>query len=1170
MSVDVTSTLFSFVTQRAPQLLTEGHIKFNIVHPNLVSEKNDFADLFTNPLENPIEQRRKALEIATHFSSSAYINIDQLKETVSIDFYNFSNWLAINKEKVGAGDPKTLEECHILIELTHSLSEGLVYTIWNNLLYQVILDVNPYLREQLIHILVADKYYNIYVSNTENKPEALKQVAIADVIIPAQLFGFDIESLVNNTTTPVSSSTFNESISKQGSVFKAKKNISESNTLIEELKAWQKKYTNSNTARYKEAKGIYDAQVKANFEENKVLIAEKEVSTTTITALGNVVNTTIIPAHYELPYDIEVPIFSFTPSPEINEEILKIELSQKSILVARKLNLQECSTISEALVVVNNYVSNETNTVFQNTKTAASVVLARGAVISSSNIDANSPYLYYCSILSAQPTSNYYFLEISLENIPLFNPQVVKLDCTVLVDGIPYVTTDISNCRSNKNSLYIDLLNSSDNGIPEPNSDSAQLSIQTSGSLELNDGTMLSFGPIFTQEPLTTESNQIYTDSSIMTVVKKGEEDPTPAAEEDNKPSGYGIKRLGIADYRRVDQTLCCYVPGEVSNIENIMAGEYRERSTRRLRRSEDTTVTEKQTEQESLTDNTVAERFQMQQQSSIVNTENLAASAGVTANWGLPGGGGMTAFGNIASNSSTTQSNSQAVSYGKDVTQRAMQRVVTKTREERTLKIIEEYEEQNKHGFDNRGGSQHVSGVYRWIDAKYKNQVINYGKRLLYEFMIPEPSAFHNVAMKDIEQKSDIIKLSIPLDPRNPQNGLKDYSSLDKNTAAQWASIVGAEIDPCPLEVIYVGAAYSIVSSGSGILVSGKTDTIKIPEGYVSTKALAYISGMRTGDSNGKGLTVTVGNLNLEDLQTTLSTDEWKVEKPVNQYTSEIPYSISFCNFHTGVANISVRTERTIEHFKQWQIKTFNTIIAAYEKKVDDYNAMIQQNKSDAANTSNSTNPLFFRQLENLILQKNCLHYLLDRSSIKLGTNFYTPADVDSRTIKNLMPDNTAAFDKYASYASFLEKAFEWNIMSYEFLPFYWGNKENWTSMYRNDEVDPLFHSFLQAGIARVVVSVKEGFEKAVLYFMATGKPWDGGTVPVIGDPLFLSIVEDLKITNGEVEETWETTVPTTLTGIQKGTVSIDATGLPCDCGDDNDIKAKEDVILSGIKVTG
>jgi hypothetical protein len=64
----------------------------------------------------------------------------------------------------------------------------------------------------------------------------------------------------------------------------------------------------------------------------------------------------------------------------------------------------------------------------------------------------------------------------------------------------------------------------------------------------------------------------------------------------------------------------------------------------------------------------------------------------------------------------------------------------------------------------------------------------------------------------------------------------------------------------------------------------------------------------------------------------------------------------------------------------------------------------------------------------------------------------------------------------------------------------------------------------------------------------MATGQVWNGGQVPTLDDPLFKSIVKELEDTEGVVEETWESRVPTSLTVIQAGSIGLDVEGLPCD----------------------
>jgi len=50
-----------------------------------------------------------------------------------------------------------------------------------------------------------------------------------------------------------------------------------------------------------------------------------------------------------------------------------------------------------------------------------------------------------------------------------------------------------------------------------------------------------------------------------------------------------------------------------------------------------------------------------------------------------------------------------------------------------------------------------------------------------------------------------------------------------------------------------------------------------------------------------------------------------------------------------------------------------------------------------------------------------------------------YIENDNDLMTVK---PINNSIFDKNAAVTRFMEQAFEWDIISYIFYPFYWGAK--------------------------------------------------------------------------------------------------------------------------------
>lgn len=97
----------------------------------------------------------------------------------------------------------------------------------------------------------------------------------------------------------------------------------------------------------------------------------------------------------------------------------------------------------------------------------------------------------------------------------------------------------------------------------------------------------------------------------------------------------------------------------------------------------------------------------------------------------------------------------------------------------------------------------------------------------------------------------------------------------------------------------------------------------------------------------------------------------------------------------------------------------------------------------------------------------------------------------------------------------------------------------------------DPTFRAFMQSGMARVIVTVRPGFEEAVRHYLTTGQIWNGGEVPVIDDPLFLSIVDEMRSAEGTKEgEPWREKIPTALTILQADSIGLKVEkALPCNC---------------------
>lgn len=626
-------------------------------------------------------------------------------------------------------------------------------------------------------------------------------------------------------------------------------------------------------------------------------------------------------------------------------------------------------------------------------------------------------------------------------------------------------------------------------------------------------------------------------------------------------PKKFGVRLLGIADYKKVEQTVHCYIEGEVSNIENIMAREYREKSTRRLRRTEETTTETTEQEIEAFTDTITTDRYEMQSEIDSMLQKNKSTNAYVNTGYSY---GKFHIEGGVAQASNTAQEESirRSVTEAKELTYQAQDRVVNRIKRERMQKMVEEFEENNKHGFDNRKGDKHVVGVYRWVDKLYKNQVYNYGKRMMFEFMIPEPARLHLLAMQD-EQESTILTIKQPIDPRkHSSNSIATADQITEEKALYWAAQYNAEIPVKKDENITITAAFADHGNSESYIqnenyVGAKSFSVELPEDYetftvlgnlhyilIPTNIKAYSHGIISIGQEQKEIHYRNGNSNqYRDVSFDFTNLKGISEK--------LELILSGGDLGAISASLKIKCKLKNEAYKRWQQECFQAIIEAYNIEVKAYNDKLATEQNKAVEIKR-TNPGFYRQIENTVLRKNCIAYLTRFND--MGKSF-----TSGSTIADFGVQQSKELEAYASLAKFMEQAFEWEAISYNFYPFYWGGKGHWADLYTYDESDdPIFRSFMQSGMARVVATVRPGFEEAVQLYMSTGKIWNGGEIPVIGDELYLSLIDEVRQAETVKEgKAWITRIPTSLTILQAKSAGLEVEkALPCNCDDTADFE--------------
>ncbi len=572
-----------------------------------------------------------------------------------------------------------------------------------------------------------------------------------------------------------------------------------------------------------------------------------------------------------------------------------------------------------------------------------------------------------------------------------------------------------------------------------------------------------------------------------------------PIPSEPSVPATFGaVAPAGIGDLLVVRQFLKRYEAKELGHVENILKGEYKERMHRRARTTEETITTEDETKNEEERDLQTTERFELKTEASQTVKEDQSLKIGVSVSGSYGPMVEFKASSDFAMSHSQEQSSKVATSYSKDVTQRATSKIFERHFEQRILKTIEQFEEKNTHGFDNKAGADHVVGQYQWIDKVYEAQVFNYGKRLLFDIMLPEPAAFLLYAMGNQPRPDVNLEKPVPFTAKPSQITEWNYDAYVKQY-----EVVGVTPPPQP----YVSVAKAV--DGKGTKDDGTTKILEVPlpDGY---EAISYqwVSKFTFWDD---------GTLDVVVLP-----------EPINQTVGATTVAVKSRKVEAFTVSIAIFCQRSQRALDDWKLKTHAAILQGYQKLARDYDDALAAAQVQAAQQVQGRNPLENEQLIRTELKKGAISVFTAQQYDLFGAISSSP--------QGYPQPNFAEAALEGKYIRFFEQAFEWEQMMFFFYPYFWGRKSNWLQRSLLQDSDPLFAEFIKAGSARAVVSVRPGFEAAVAHFLESGETWNGGDLPPITSPLYFSIIEEIKerdqAPGNEVAQgdPWDVHLPTTL----------------------------------------
>jgi len=589
------------------------------------------------------------------------------------------------------------------------------------------------------------------------------------------------------------------------------------------------------------------------------------------------------------------------------------------------------------------------------------------------------------------------------------------------------------------------------------------------------------------------------------------EEDTPPPTENFSTPL---IKPLGVGDYLIVQQKLIRYEEFDIAHIENILKGEHFNKTHRNLSRSENYSEFETETSELTETDTRTAERFELSNEVEKVIEKGSAMSAGATISAEYGPVSGSATF-NYSTYNSSLNASYESSSYAKETVNRALRRIEKRTRQLRSTLTINEQETFTSHGINNSlDPVDHTIGIYYWLDKIYKAKLINIGRRLTYEFMIPEPASFH-IFSKRHQGTTNQNYIKSPIDPADSSYydvPLLSHRDINDSNYHLWCSRYDVtSVTPPPNFLINIGKGIAGTEDGD----KATTDIINIPPGYKPN--VGTVLGARYGHY----VKCVLGEQRI-NFDMNPNWDNSGTWVPLGNYKETVPISILSHRYYA--VNVLIECIRTPELYEQWQLETYNSIMKSYDSMLKEYRDSLDE---IGINRDFGQNPALNRELEKTELKKSAIEMF----SLQRFENFDAMFDGD---ISNLPKFAFQDSIEEGKFVKFFEQAFEWENMTYEFYPYFWGKKKNWLKITSLEDTDPLFEKFLKAGFAKVVVPVRPSFLLSVLHYQKTGQIWEGVDQPIIDDVTLASILTDVNeisdYPEGMEMDEWEVRVPTNL----------------------------------------
>jgi hypothetical protein len=210
----------------------------------------------------------------------------------------------------------------------------------------------------------------------------------------------------------------------------------------------------------------------------------------------------------------------------------------------------------------------------------------------------------------------------------------------------------------------------------------------------------------------------------------------------------------------------------------------------------------------------------------------------------------------------------------------------------------------------------------------------------------------------------------------------------------------------------------------------------------------------------------------------------------------------------------LTIKASLREEAYWAWQHKTWAVLHDAAKARYEENRQNLKERLATLLEEIGSDDALTLRKIEREEIMKGVLRWLF-------GPTFdFVPAVPDTAFAaadmavgpegpwkQGLLAYSMSAITAQGAMIKLLHHAIEWDNMLYFLYPYFWSYPSRWEFKKYLNHPDPMHRVFLKSGSARVVLTIRPGFEKAFVSFLESGT-----FAPLAADHPYFKITEEME----------------------------------------------------------